>query len=155
MSKTAVPAPTLTQTEKDQLKAIFDDFDKDHSGELSIEELRAVLNSFLQKKPSDRQLKRIFSSADIDKNGSIDFNEFVNAMNKTRTDEFTERKAVFDILDIDHNGSIDASEFTKACAQLGLTLTQTELDVLFENYDLNGDKVIDFSEFCTLLTALG
>jgi Ca2+-binding EF-hand superfamily protein len=147
-------AKQLSPGELEQLRATFDDFDKDHNGTLDKSELGAVLAAFLSKKPSARQLQRIFTAADADKNGSIDFGEFVAVLNKVRLDEYTERKAVFDALDTDKNGVIDTSEFCAACARLGLTLTRPEVEVLLEHYDKNGDKVVDFQEFGALIASL-
>jgi Ca2+-binding EF-hand superfamily protein len=66
-----------------------------------------------------------------------------------------EWRATFKMLDLDGSGSIDADEFEKACKSLGITLSKTDQAVLMQEFDTNGDNVIDFSEFCQLLRSLG
>jgi Ca2+-binding EF-hand superfamily protein len=76
-------------------------------------------------------------------------------MAQVRMDERAERKAVFQMFDTDNSGSIDAGEFATACHSLGLSLSQTEIEVLMDTYDKNDDRVIDFDEFCTMVASLG
>jgi Ca2+-binding EF-hand superfamily protein len=144
----------LSEAELQRLRATFDDFDKDGSGELDLSELREVLRAFLGPKVTERKILRIFKAADTDKSGAIDFQEFVDAMQRIRLDEYQEQKAIFDMLDLDHSGTLESNEFKQACQSLGLTLTDVEIDLLFETYDTNGDRVIDFEEFCQMLKSL-
>jgi Ca2+-binding EF-hand superfamily protein len=64
--------------EEEMLKTMFDLFDDDSSGTITIEELRKLLqgvNCGVQK----RRLERHFEFMDKDKSGEITFNEFVKA----------------------------------------------------------------------------
>lgn len=145
----------VTQEERDVLKQTFDDFDRDGNGQLDISELAQVLTAFSKgKKPSDAEVSKIFAIADKDKNGTIEFEEFLSAMTKVRVDKETELRGVFQSLDQDSNGFIDTQELVAACAALGMTLSNTEVALLLETYDTNGDGKIDFYEFCELIKSL-
>lgn len=145
----------VTQEERDVLKQTFDDFDKDGNGQLDISELAQVLTAFSKgKKPSDAEVSKIFAIADKDKNGTIEFEEFLSAMCQVRVDKETELRGVFQSLDQDGNGFIDTQELVAACAALGMTLSNTEVALLLETYDTNGDGKIDFYEFCELIKSL-
>lgn len=59
---------------RDQLKSTFDKFDADGSGEVSSDELAAMLQSMgMLVQPSI--LKQMMDEADADKSGEIDFEE--------------------------------------------------------------------------------
>jgi Ca2+-binding EF-hand superfamily protein len=41
-----------------------------------------------------------------------------------------------------------------ACKALGMPLSKVDQAVLLQEFDTNGDSVIDFTEFCNLLRSL-
>jgi len=63
-------------------------------------------------------------------------------------------KAVFERMDIDSSGGICKEELTQALGALGLDTSPETIDPLFREADTNGDKMIDFDEFNTVMTAL-
>jgi len=67
--------------EKQELKVHFDSFDKDRSGSITLAELREVMKS-LGENPTDDQVKKIIAEVDADNNGTIEFNEFLEFVEK-------------------------------------------------------------------------
>ena len=72
-----------------QLRAIFKGLDFDNSGELSLEELKEAIRYVATSSSSSigdalfenpEKINQYFESMDIDKNGTVDFNEFLIAM---------------------------------------------------------------------------
>uniref|UniRef100_A0AAZ3RTE7 Serine/threonine-protein phosphatase n=1 Tax=Oncorhynchus tshawytscha TaxID=74940 RepID=A0AAZ3RTE7_ONCTS len=64
------------------LEIIFNIMDKDHSGQISIEEFRQTWHLFsahLGVEVDDRAIDELAKSIDFNKDGSIDFNEFLEA----------------------------------------------------------------------------
>lgn len=59
-----------------QLKAAFNEFDKDSSGYLSLDEI-VKLSTKLGTKVAKRELEALFHSIDTDKNGMLSFDEFL------------------------------------------------------------------------------
>ncbi|NIN37088.1 MAG: EF-hand domain-containing protein [Gammaproteobacteria bacterium] len=58
------------------------------------------------------EMKESFDYFDTDKNGQIDFNEFVQFMGVLDSEMSNEEMEVgFDIIDSDNNGAIDFDEF--------------------------------------------
>ena len=53
----------------------------------------------------------------------------------------------FNKFDTDGSGNIDKDELRNLSAELGHTLTSEQLDTALKDLDINGDGVIDFSEF--------
>jgi Ca2+-binding EF-hand superfamily protein len=145
----------LTAEQRQQLKETFDDIDTDKSGALSREELTRVMNMFSnRRKPSQRQVDRVFRAADVNGDGSISFEEFITAMEKVQLSQDEEWQAGFRAFDTDHSGSIEPKEFIEACKNLGITLCQTDIQVLMEEFDKDGDQKINFDEFAALLRSL-
>ncbi|CAL8086393.1 unnamed protein product [Calicophoron daubneyi] len=65
------------------LKAAFDFFDKDHDGDITTRELKAVLQS-LHLKLTDSEIEEMINEADADKNGTVSFLEFKDMMYKRK-----------------------------------------------------------------------
>ena len=62
------------------LKFSFDFIDKDHSGEITINELKEVFK--IKKKEDETQLKKMIKSMDTDSNGKISYSEYKHMMLK-------------------------------------------------------------------------
>ena len=58
------------------LKQTFNEFDKDRSGKIDKGELKSALQS-LGIAPSDAQLTQLIQQVDVNKDGQVDFTEFV------------------------------------------------------------------------------
>jgi hypothetical protein len=71
----------FSHKEKEELKVHFDSFDKDHSGSITLEELRDVMKS-IGETATDAQIKQIISEVDSDNNGTIEFSEFLDFVEK-------------------------------------------------------------------------
>lgn len=68
------------QIHKKELKQIFDIIDTDHSGQLSLEELRQFFN--IQGKENEEKLKKLIENIDTNHDGMISFEEFSEAMSE-------------------------------------------------------------------------
>ncbi|KAK5210815.1 hypothetical protein LTR47_001536 [Exophiala xenobiotica] len=63
----------------DETRAAFNVFDKDGSGTISAEELRQVMKS-LGENLTDAEIDEMIAEADKDRNGTIDYEEFVQLL---------------------------------------------------------------------------
>jgi EF-hand domain pair len=77
---------------------IFKLFDRDGSGTIDIQEMRAVLNE-LGKKVDNKELEKLMNDLDNDGSGEIDFEEFLKGME--RLDQLTAAPDVFQTGDDD------------------------------------------------------
>jgi len=69
------------EADKEGFWKVFDEFDTDHSGEISVNELSGMVEALgLNMKASE--VKAMKDEADTDKSGDIDFGEFVTALKK-------------------------------------------------------------------------
>jgi Ca2+-binding EF-hand superfamily protein len=70
--------------------------------------------------------------------------------------QLVQLKAMFDKFDTNHDGALDRTEVMSAVNEAfpGKSWTEAEMDVKFKAADLNGDGVIDWSEFCIVASEI-
>jgi hypothetical protein len=83
---TPTPAPLSEEEIRAKLHAVFESFDKDASGAVSIDEMFEMCSN-LNLGMSEDELRRLLSEADADGSGEIDFDEFVAALQKSLSGE--------------------------------------------------------------------
>ncbi|XP_022956672.1 probable calcium-binding protein CML16 [Cucurbita moschata] len=147
----------MASLQSDQLKQlhdIFRRFDMNSDGSLTQLELGALLRS-LGIKPSGDQLHSLLSNMDSNGNGSIEFEELVNAILPDLNDNILVNQEqlmeVFKSFDRDGNGFITASELAGSMAKMGHPLSYRELSEMMRQADTDGDGVISFNEFTTVM----
>jgi len=96
----------------------------------------------------------MFEEIDLDKNGTIDYTEFVMAtMSDKQTMTNEKLQQAFRLFDKDGNGSIEADEIK---AVLGDSkMTPQQIDDIIKQVDENGDGSIQFDEFVNMMKKLG
>eukprot|EP01095_Lingulamoeba_sp_RSL-Kostka_P002272 TRINITY_DN13126_c0_g1_i1.p1 TRINITY_DN13126_c0_g1~~TRINITY_DN13126_c0_g1_i1.p1 ORF type:complete len:170 (+),score=75.66 TRINITY_DN13126_c0_g1_i1:44-511(+) len=128
-------------------KEAFSLFDKNNDGHITIEELGAVMKKcFDGKEPSQDELEDMIYEVDKDKNGDIDFKEFVQMMEKSKSDD-DELKEAFSLFDKNGDGKISFKELKGVLQTLGEDLAENEIREMIEEADDNDDGEIDFEEF--------
>ena len=69
------------------------------------------------KKRTDQEIDEIMDSMDTDKNGAINFNEFISAtLNTNITKDYERIVKAFEFFDLDNDGFIDENELKSALA---------------------------------------
>merc|ERR1712226_616846 len=128
------------ENEIKQFRAMFNEYDEDHSGAMSTQEIGAVLRS-LGYAVSLPIVKEAVASVDVDNSGEVDWDEFVDLMEKYRklglrekrrrcgfSDEQLETyQQAFSEYDIDKSGDIGPGELMRLLQDLGLE-PRTELE---------------------------
>ncbi|KAH6797897.1 EF hand calcium-binding protein family [Perilla frutescens var. hirtella] len=141
-----------------QLKEIFDRFDMDKDGSLTLLELAALLRA-LGLKPTGDQIHSISTSMDANGNGSIEFDELVETILSDINEQVMLNQdrlmEVFKAFDRDGNGYITAAELAGQMAKMGQPLTYHELTEMIQEADANGDGVISFNEFASIMAKSG
>ncbi|UJR10269.1 hypothetical protein I4U23_014476 [Adineta vaga] len=128
----------LNTDQLQELRHAFDLFDSDRSGGISVIELKQSLSA-LGVNVNDQQVKQIFSAIDVDKNGRIEFDEFIEIV----ADFYFKKHSRAEILDafrrFDHNGDgfIEAEELQNILSQLGKKYSDDEVDLSENGYFFN------------------
>ncbi|KAJ1428139.1 EF-Hand 1, calcium-binding site [Sesbania bispinosa] len=144
----------LQVVQLNQLREIFARFDMDSDGSLTILELAALLRS-LGLKPSGDQIHVLLANIDSNGNGFVEFDELVDAILPEMSAETLLNQelliGVFKCFDRDGNGYISAAELAGAMAKMGQPLTYRELREMISEADTDGDGVISFNEFASVM----
>jgi hypothetical protein len=76
-------------------------------------------------------------------NGKIDFGEFLILVHNYERPlpEDVEMREMFNALDKDRNGYIDRDELKRSFAELGLTLTDADVEAMMNEADVHTDRI--------------
>ena len=143
-------ASRLDENEIINLKKYFEAFDKCKDGQITFEELKQGLTQLKSNKLTENDLKELFNLIDVDKNGKIDYTEFLAATiqkyNYLRNERLFETFCMFDK---DNSGQITKDEILKA---LNADRNQEkEIEKYINAVDKNGDGKVDYKEFLQLM----
>ncbi|XP_014278464.1 calmodulin [Halyomorpha halys] len=144
----------LTEEQVAEFKEAFMLFDKDEDGAITMAELGVVMRS-LGQRPTETELRDMVSNVDQDGNGSIEFNEFLQMMSKKMkgAEGEDELKEAFRVFDKNNDGLISNSELRHVMTNLGEKLSDEEVDDMIKEADLDGDGMVNYAEFVTILTS--
>ncbi|XP_023335211.1 calcium-binding protein LPS1-alpha-like [Eurytemora carolleeae] len=131
---------------------LFKQLDKDSDGLLSQEELRKCGTTF-----SSKEIEALFAVGDINSDGEIDLNEFINVMCPGATTVISrisagfngvqDIKKCFEEMDTNCDGKISRCEMAQYSH-----LNEQEVNAVFELGDADRDGEIDLQEFIGVMT---
>jgi calmodulin len=142
----------LTEEQIAEFKEAFQIFDKDGDGTITTKELGTVMRS-LGQNPSDEDLQEMIEEVDEDKNGTIDFREFLGLMAKKMKETDTEEELIeaFKVFDRDGNGKISSHELRFVMTSAGEDLSEEDIEEMIHDADTDKDGFIDYEEFVKLM----
>ncbi|KAH7300804.1 hypothetical protein KP509_24G079100 [Ceratopteris richardii] len=142
-------AETLAEEEIAGLKETFKMMDTDGSGSITFDELKTGLER-MGSGLLDNEVRVLMKAADIDNNGSLDYEEFIAATvhyNKLHKEE--NLAAAFAYFDKDNSGYITRDEIWQACHDHGVD--DPEIQDIIKEIDQNNDGCIDYGEFVSMM----
>uniref|UniRef100_F6RE33 EF-hand domain-containing protein n=2 Tax=Ciona intestinalis TaxID=7719 RepID=F6RE33_CIOIN len=74
-----------------------------------------------------------------------------HTFSKERLDEF---RQIFEFYDVDNNRIMDMGDLDVALRALGFSPSESEVEDVIALMDVDGDKTIDFTEFCMIIEYL-
>ncbi|XP_013805520.2 LOW QUALITY PROTEIN: guanylyl cyclase-activating protein 3 [Apteryx mantelli] len=124
------------------------------SGQLCLHEFKHVLDLPGLTPEANNYVEQVFHTFDMNKDGFIDFLEFIAAINLVIRGKIDQKlKWYFKLYDADGNGCIDKKEllsiFTAIQAINGHTDMSAEefTNMVFQNIDMNNDGELTLEEF--------
>ncbi|XP_019384144.1 PREDICTED: guanylyl cyclase-activating protein 3 [Crocodylus porosus] len=126
------------------------------SGMLSLHEFKALLGLQGMDREANMYVEQVFSTFDMNKDGFIDFLEFIAAINLVIRGKIDQKlKWYFKLYDADGNGCIDKKELSnifKAVQAINghTNMTPEEFtNMVFQKIDVNNDGELTLEEFVT------
>ncbi len=136
--------------ETHELAEIFKSFDCNNDGVLSFNEVKEgliLLRNRLNIELIEQDIDSLYIEMDIDKNGLINYNEFIAAtMNYDKNVKKENLLDAFKHFDSDHDGRISFEELALIVRPQNKNDLE-ELKILFTSFDKNNDSYIDYEEF--------
>ena len=144
----------FSEEELRRLGKRFKKLDIDKSGTISSEEFMSLPE--LQQNPL---VKRVIDLFDTDRNGEIDFKEFVQGLSQFTVkgaDKISKLKFAFEVYDIDQDGFISNGELFQVLKMMvGTNLKDAQLQQIVDKTilfaDTDGDGKISFDEFVVMV----
>ncbi len=97
--------------ETKKLRKIFEEFDTDHDGHLTRDELLEGLSKVMDKEDAEKETDQLMQALDTDGSGFIEFEEFLRASaNKENYVQKDKLKVIYDLLDENKDGQISIKE---------------------------------------------
>mmetsp|Transcript_10583 Transcript_10583/g.7908 ORF Transcript_10583/g.7908 Transcript_10583/m.7908 type:complete len:151 (+) Transcript_10583:1069-1521(+) len=144
----------INKEDMNELQTAFQALDKNSDGKLSKEELLTGFTEIMGQAAAEAEVERIMTNVDIDKNGHIDYSEFIAAtVNKQKLLSKEGLKTAFAIFDKDDNGFISAQE-VKQVLDHGKKFDERVWDNIIREVDINGDGEISYQEFEKMMEKL-
>ena len=100
------------------MKWVFQKFDTNRDGKVSLEEYKAAARA-LDRAIGEAEAVKAFRVMDIDGDGFIDLNEFMEMFNGEGRIKETEIKNAFQVFDLNGDGKISAEELSHVLKRLG------------------------------------
>jgi len=145
-------AENMTEEQLSDYKLAFAHFDKDNDGNISMDELRQIVEE-LGHSAAESEWAAMMQEIDTDADGFVDFAEFLAMMARRLmlSDNEEEILEAFKVFDKDNNGELSAQELKAVLTTLGEKLTPEECDELIALADTDHNGVINYREFVRLL----
>lgn len=137
---------------RDQLLDVFNNIDKNNNGILEASELTEAFSEYVGAEKAKSITDQLLSRVDMNKNGQIDFSEYLLANIKETDFNSRNLKSAFDIFDFDNNETLTSEELFRWLSEFsdGVNDPQIVRNVI-EQMDKNGDGAINFDEFCEFM----
>merc|ERR1719460_597510 len=93
----------------------------------------------------------MIKNVDLNKNGAVDFNEFITMMSSVMNRSEDDATHAFKVFDRDGDGLISSEELRLTMNNLGEPITEEEVKAMIAEADIDGDGKINFAEFKSLI----
>ncbi|XP_050215359.1 probable calcium-binding protein CML27 [Mercurialis annua] len=146
MGSTSTNSPLFQS--KDELQKVFNQFDANQDGKISLSELGGVLKA-MGSPYTEAELERVMEDVDTDRDGFINLEEFSQICKPSESADAasSELRDAFDLYDQNKNGLISSGELHLVLNRLGMHCSVEDCVRMIKTVDSDGDGCVDFVEF--------
>ncbi|KAI4325521.1 hypothetical protein MLD38_030909 [Melastoma candidum] len=147
--------PKIFEPNRDEMRRVFEKFDANKDGKVSVEEYQSAMEAIFGKGVSsvkDPEVTKAFRCIDKDGDGYIDFEEFLEVQKMGGGVTSCDIEGAFRAYDLDGNGKITAEELWEVMKRLGERCSLEACRNMVKGVDKNGDNMVDMDEFMTMMT---
>lgn len=137
---------------EDELKSVFNTFDKNKDGYITRNELKQAMNG-AGMIMNENQIDEMLENMDVNRDGFIDLREFCASFvhnDDDDDDEDGDLREAFEVFDVNKDGVISVKELEMVLVSLGLKqggMKLHDFEDMIRKVDVDGDGMIDFNEF--------
>ena len=124
--------------------------DRDSSGTISKEELTQLLQSLQGRKPTEAEIKYIMDKIDIDRSGTIEFDEFLSLMSRPELSPTLSSRSTPKIPSFNGTSATATAVETEV-----LDEDEDELIQAFKVFDKDGSGKISITELESVMKQIG
>ncbi|KAJ7518238.1 hypothetical protein O6H91_21G060600 [Diphasiastrum complanatum] len=146
----------------EELHAVFDTFDENRDGQISIEELRRSM-ARLGLNVTEEELVAMMAAVDKNGNGFLEFEEFLslyktiyaNGKHRFSAEKDQDLRDAFSVFDRDGDGFITAQELQFVFNSLGFSegVKLSDCHNMIRGVDKDGDDRVNFPEFKVMMNS--
>merc|ERR1711869_91765 len=140
---------------KQEIKEAFDLFDTDGSGNIDVKELTIAMKA-LGCEPKAGEIEKMIADVDDDGSGEIGYPEFLQMMTHKilNEDPKDDMLKAFRLFDEDQTGSVSFKNLKRVAKETNQSLSEDELQEMFDDADKDGDGVLNEEEFLRMMKIL-
>lgn len=143
----------LTAQEVRDLLLVFEVFDSDMDGFLSMKEVRRALRALGFKLTRD-EVQLMVNDASQQHGRPTDFNTFLDFVIDRQSDVHDTHDEIlqaFTYFDGDKSGKITVANLKELCRDVGVKIPETELKEMIDDADISGDNAVNQEEFLKIM----
>ena len=146
----------LSEEQVSECREVFDLFDKDKDGAITVKELGDVLRA-LGANPTQAELDEMIEEViEEEEQQQIEFKSFLILFAKNMKDHPpTEDDLIeaFRVFDHDNDGIISIDEMRYVMKQFGEDMADDEVEEFIREADIDGDELIKYRRFVKIITS--
>mmetsp|Transcript_10620 Transcript_10620/g.20533 ORF Transcript_10620/g.20533 Transcript_10620/m.20533 type:complete len:170 (-) Transcript_10620:2720-3229(-) len=143
--------PGLTLDDITEMKEAFDALDTAKAGRVEVQQLIDLMESSgfdLNKELVISRLMSITAETDFE----LTFEEFIAKLTIKDANSRENLERLFDLFDVDKEGEITRDGLVKVLGELGVSLTDAEVERMIKVADSNNDGRVSVDDFYSIIT---
>lgn len=132
-----------------KLKEVFDLFDNDHSGAISMEEILNTIRALNMESQAANVISIVQANTDAEE---LDFETFLGIFGQSENASEQSLQQLYEVFDPKGTNSFGPEDFERVCEEVGERFSPAEVDQMIDYADKDRDGGISYEEFVAVVT---